>query len=78
MSVIVLSSPAPDVTEDVVHVEKSTKRYGSRRGVEKSDLHGPWHSVRTLSPWYHHAAGDPLRHGPGLNALVLDRRDLRT
>ena len=28
-------------------------------------------SVRKLSPWYHYAAGDPLRHGLGLNALVL-------
>jgi ABC-2 type transport system permease protein len=29
------------------------------------------HSVRKLSPWYHYAAGDPLRHGLGFNALVL-------
>ena len=29
------------------------------------------HSLRKLSPWYHYAAGDPLRHGLSLNALVL-------
>lgn len=29
------------------------------------------HALRKLSPWYHYAAGDPLRHGLGTNALVL-------
>ena len=28
------------------------------------------HSVRKLSPWYHYATGDALRHGLGLNMLV--------
>ena len=27
--------------------------------------------IRFASPWYHYAAGDPLRHGLAANALVL-------